>query len=189
MLIQREGEDWHTNLPRERVEPSGFTVRIVSAEPSGDGVDSIYAEYEFPDATWTQTFLSRPLTKKQFEGALAEVGLKVDKSNSFTNLSAWDLAVNGLIVNGFDIYVFNLNTGGFDAHDFLTMDVNAPLGTFAVGYGTSGEGRHIKSWGTPFTEAGLEDSRTPGVPEPSSMLLLGSGFLSAIGIVRRRIVG
>jgi hypothetical protein len=79
VLIQREGEDWHTNLPRERVEPCGFTVRIVSAEPSGDGVDSIYAEYEFPDATWTQTFLSRPLTMEQFEGALAEVGLKVDK--------------------------------------------------------------------------------------------------------------
>ncbi|MGW9025758.1 class I SAM-dependent methyltransferase [Streptomyces sp. NPDC055722] len=79
VLIQREGEDWHTNLPRERVEPNGFTVRIVSAEPSSDGVDSVYAEYEFPDATWTQTFLSRPLTKEQFEGALAGVGLKVDK--------------------------------------------------------------------------------------------------------------
>lgn len=32
----------------------------------------------FPDAVWTQTFLSRPLTKDQFEEALAEVGLKVD---------------------------------------------------------------------------------------------------------------
>jgi SAM-dependent methyltransferase len=79
VLLQREGEDWHTNLPRERVDPSGFTVRTVSAEPAGDGVNSVYAEYEFPDATWTQTFLSRPLTKEQFEEALAEVGLKVDK--------------------------------------------------------------------------------------------------------------
>ncbi len=78
VLIQREGEDWHRDLPRERVDPSGFTVRIVSAEPAGDGVNSVYAEYEFPDATWTQTFLSRPLTKEQFEGALAEVGLRVD---------------------------------------------------------------------------------------------------------------
>lgn len=79
VLIQREGEDWHTNLPRERVDPSGFTARIVSAEPAGDGVNSVYAEYEFPDATWTQTFLSRPLTMEQFEGALGEVGLKVDR--------------------------------------------------------------------------------------------------------------
>ncbi|WP_405971489.1 class I SAM-dependent methyltransferase [Streptomyces sp. NBC_00988] len=78
VLIQREGEDYHTNLPRERIDPSGFTVRMVSAEPVGDGVDSVHAEYVFPDAVWTQTFLSRPLTKDQFEEALAEAGLKVD---------------------------------------------------------------------------------------------------------------
>ncbi|MFJ8359564.1 class I SAM-dependent methyltransferase [Streptomyces sp. NPDC093984] len=79
VLIQREGEDYHTNLPRERVDPSGFTVRIVSAEPVGDGVNSVRAEYEFPDATWTQTFLSRPLSRQQFEEALAEAGLRVDR--------------------------------------------------------------------------------------------------------------
>ncbi|MFF2217397.1 class I SAM-dependent methyltransferase [Streptomyces antibioticus] len=79
VLIQREGGDWHTNLPREHVDPSGFTMRIVSAEPTGDGANTVYAEYEFPDATWTQTFLSRPLTKKQFEDALAEADLTVDK--------------------------------------------------------------------------------------------------------------
>ncbi|MFJ5532949.1 class I SAM-dependent methyltransferase [Streptomyces sp. NPDC093261] len=79
VLIQREGEDRHTNLPRERVDPSGLTVRIVSSEPVGDGVRSVRAEYEFPDATWTQTFLSRPLTKEEFEEALAGVGLMVDK--------------------------------------------------------------------------------------------------------------
>lgn len=79
VLIQREGADYHTDLPRERVDPSGFTVRMVSAEPVGDGVNSVRAEYEFPDAVWTQTFLARPLTKKQFEEALAEAGLAVDK--------------------------------------------------------------------------------------------------------------
>jgi SAM-dependent methyltransferase len=79
VLIQREGEDYHTNLPRERVDPSGFTVRIVSAEPVGDGVNSVRAEYEFPDATWTQTFLSRPLSRHQFQEALEEAGLRVDR--------------------------------------------------------------------------------------------------------------
>ncbi|OKJ94761.1 methyltransferase [Streptomyces sp. CB02400] len=79
VLIQREGEDYHTNVPRERVDPAGFTVRIVSAEPVGDGVDSVHAEYVFPDATWTQTFRARPLTREQFEEALAETGLKVDR--------------------------------------------------------------------------------------------------------------
>jgi hypothetical protein len=78
VLIQREGEDYHTNVPRERVDPSGFTLRIVSSEPVGEGLRSVRAEYEFPDATWTQTFRARPLTKDQFEDALAEAGLKVD---------------------------------------------------------------------------------------------------------------
>ncbi|MFC5956092.1 class I SAM-dependent methyltransferase [Streptomyces pratens] len=79
VLIQREGEDYHTNVPRERVDPAGFTVRIVSAEPVGDGVDAVHAQYVFPDAVWTQTFRSRPLTKEQFEEALGEEGLRVDR--------------------------------------------------------------------------------------------------------------
>ncbi len=79
VLIQREGADFHTDVPRERVDPAGFTVRIVSVEPVGDGVDSVHAEYVFPDATWTQTFLSRPLTPEQFETALAEEGLRADR--------------------------------------------------------------------------------------------------------------
>ncbi|MER6959147.1 MULTISPECIES: class I SAM-dependent methyltransferase [unclassified Streptomyces] len=79
VLIQREGEDYHTALPRERVDPSGFTLRISSAGPIEGGVHSVRAEYEFPDAVWTQTFRTRPLTKEQFEEALAEAGLRVDR--------------------------------------------------------------------------------------------------------------
>jgi SAM-dependent methyltransferase len=78
VLIQREGEDYHTNVPRERSDPSGFTVRIVSSEPLGNGANSVHVEYDFPDARWTQTFLARPLTKEQFESALEEAGLEVD---------------------------------------------------------------------------------------------------------------
>ncbi|MFF8730715.1 class I SAM-dependent methyltransferase [Streptomyces sp. NPDC015171] len=78
VLIQREGADYHTNVPRERVDPSGFTVRIASVEPAGNGVNSVRAEYDFPDAAWTQTFLARPLTKEEFESALTEAGLEVD---------------------------------------------------------------------------------------------------------------
>ncbi|MDT0389624.1 class I SAM-dependent methyltransferase [Streptomyces dubilierae] len=79
VLIQREGEDYHANVPRERVDPGGFTVRIVSSEPVGDGVNSVRAEYAFPDAVWTQTFRARPLSRGQFEEALGEAGLRVDR--------------------------------------------------------------------------------------------------------------
>ncbi|MFG2952706.1 class I SAM-dependent methyltransferase [Streptomyces sp. NPDC048291] len=91
VLIQREGADYHAAVPRERVDPGGYTVRIVSAEPVGDGVNSVRAEYEFPDATWTQTFLARPLTREQFEEALAETGLEV--AEYLTEDGTWVRAV------------------------------------------------------------------------------------------------
>ncbi|GAA3107402.1 class I SAM-dependent methyltransferase [Streptomyces echinatus] len=78
VLIQREGPDYHTDVPRERTDPSGFTIRIASVEPAGKGVNSVRAEYVFPDAVWTQTFLARPLTKERFESVLAEAGLEAD---------------------------------------------------------------------------------------------------------------
>lgn len=94
VLIQREGEEYHEDVPRERRDPSGFTVRIASSEPVGDGVNSVRAEYEFPDAVWTQTFRARPLTKEQFEEALQEADLKVDRY--LTEDRIWVRAVPGV---------------------------------------------------------------------------------------------
>ncbi|MEV6978662.1 class I SAM-dependent methyltransferase [Kitasatospora sp. NPDC093806] len=78
VLLQREGEDWQLTLPRERPLGADGLVRVVSATPVGEGVNSVHVEYEWPDARWTQTFLSRPLSRPEFEGALAEAGLAVD---------------------------------------------------------------------------------------------------------------
>ncbi|MFE5584857.1 class I SAM-dependent methyltransferase [Kitasatospora sp. NPDC056531] len=79
VLVQREGEDWHLNVPREsRIGTDGI-ARILSATPVGDGVNSVHAQYEFPDGTWTQTFLSRPLSTEAFEQALADAGLQVER--------------------------------------------------------------------------------------------------------------
>jgi SAM-dependent methyltransferase len=74
VLLQREGRSWHGDVPREHEIPGGL-VRVVSSVPAGPGVQSVHIEYVFPDATWTQTFLSRPLTTAQFEEALAQAGL------------------------------------------------------------------------------------------------------------------
>ena len=38
---------------------------------------SVHVEYEFPDARWTQTFRSRPLTTAEFEALVAGAGLTV----------------------------------------------------------------------------------------------------------------
>ncbi|MFC5665737.1 class I SAM-dependent methyltransferase [Kitasatospora misakiensis] len=78
VLIQREGEDWQTDLPRERPLGEDGLVRVESATPVGDGVNLVHVVYEFPDAKWTQSFPSRPMSQADFEGALAEAGLAVD---------------------------------------------------------------------------------------------------------------
>jgi len=76
VLIQREGADWHDDVPRE--SPDG-TVRMAYSRDVGDGVREVHAEYRFPDAEWTQTFRSRPLTVEEFEQALRDAGLFVER--------------------------------------------------------------------------------------------------------------
>lgn len=78
VLIQREGADWHDDVPREKALAGGGLARVASSEPVGPGVRSVHVQYDFPDAHWTQTFLSRPLTRQAFEQALAEADLVVD---------------------------------------------------------------------------------------------------------------
>lgn len=77
VLIQREGADWHDDLPREAPLGTDGTARVVSSLPYAPGVRQVHVEYVYPDATWTQTFLSRPLTRAEFEDALAGAGLAV----------------------------------------------------------------------------------------------------------------
>ncbi|WMX47602.1 class I SAM-dependent methyltransferase [Streptomyces roseicoloratus] len=90
VLVQREGADYHDAVPRERHDPAGYTVRIVSCDPVGDGVDRVLCEYVFPDARWTQTFLSRRLTTADFEEHLREAGLVVERY--LTDDGIWVLA-------------------------------------------------------------------------------------------------
>ncbi len=78
VLIQCEGEDWQTDVPRERALGENGLVRVESATPVGDGVNLVHVVYEFPDARWTQTFPSRPMDRAEFERALAEAGLTID---------------------------------------------------------------------------------------------------------------
>lgn len=129
-----------------------------------------------------------------FLGKTVLDGLKVNKSNSFTNFAAWDLAVDGITAKNFGIYVFTFTSSDFDGKDFLNATVKGiPLGTFAVGWGEittidKHGHKHIKQFGTPFTEAGLETQGT-SVPEPSSLMLLTSGLLGMGAFLRRKLKG
>jgi hypothetical protein len=100
-----------------------------------------------------------------------------NNSNSFTNWAAADLAVNGLTVTGFDVWYYDINGSGITGGKTIDVTFGSalPIGTFAVAYGTLGD----KVFSTPFTESGL-------VPEPSTLLLLGSGLIGLAGFGRKK---
>ncbi len=106
-------------------------------------------------------------------------------SNSFTNWSALDLAINSISATSFGIYVFAINADlGSKGLIDIGFSAPLPLGTYAVAYGQSPpmnpRGDYFV-FSTPFTEAGLV------VPEPGTLLLFGAGLLSMAGVVRRRL--
>ena len=78
VLVQREGAGWHDDVPRERPLLDGV-ARVTASADAGDGVRSVHVEYVFPDARWTQTFRSRPLSPAQFAGALTGAGLVLER--------------------------------------------------------------------------------------------------------------
>lgn len=111
-----------------------------------------------------------------------------NKSNSFKNWAADDLAINGITAEDFGIYVFALS--GEDLGGKGLVDVmfpgGLPLGTFVVGYGQAYYNWKQCVYDTPLTEAGLTDGTTSTTPEPGSLVLLGSGLLLTTLLLRRR---
>jgi hypothetical protein len=104
-----------------------------------------------------------------------------DSSNKFENWGPHDQDI-GVTASNFGIYVFALTTA-LDSKGLVNIvfSQGMPVGTYAIAYGqTPPSNGKVKIYDTPFTEAGQT------VPEPGSLLLLSTGLLGLVGMVRRK---
>lgn len=140
---------------------------------------------------------SNPYSFTGYEGSLTAgkevygdiLGLTgANNSNNFGNWQSADFTDNAINATSFGIYEFNLGAdlGPQGLLNITFANGVVPVGSYVIAYGGSGR----RFYDTPFTEAGLETGGGGGgsVPEPSSLLLIGSGLVGFAFLGRKKLL-
>ncbi|HEX9021066.1 MAG TPA: PEP-CTERM sorting domain-containing protein [Nitrospirota bacterium] len=169
--------------------PSGGTALSVAA--------GVNPSLGFGNLTNTTGAFQTKMTSGDLYGAL---GLGPIANNSFN----WSNLTGATLPNGspnpdagvtaFNLYAYSLSNSGtnLDGKGLVNVLWSAgglPGGTFIAAFGVSTNKKEdLVPYSTPFTEAGLVGTPPPpppSVPEPSTLLLLGSGLLG-LGLFGRK---
>lgn len=158
---------------------SNFTAPVINSKLSPTGTGSFYVSENGFSSDDVYSFLDTATGTNDFKYG--------SPSESFGNWAGAEKAVNGIIADSFEIFVYDLSNTGISGGKTVdaTFDF-LPCGTFAVAYGTdvAPPASHAGDvFATPFTQAGLT---THDVPEPKTLLLLGAGMLVSALFCRRR---
>lgn len=129
------------------------------------------------------------------ESAYAELGIEPEGGGSseqfFPNWVNGDTANGITAATTFNLYVYEIPVALPASPGNITLSLTgATAGSYVIGYACEAAGTPCpngKEDSTPFTNAGLIGrSLPPPVPEPSSLVLFGSGLIGMGTLVRRK---
>ncbi|GIH66723.1 methyltransferase [Microbispora siamensis] len=80
LILERHKPGWHETVrPTERTDPAGFTSRIRTVERPEPGTVALTVDYLWGDASWTHSFLTRPMSDERLSAELATAGFRIDR--------------------------------------------------------------------------------------------------------------
>jgi len=161
-----------------------------------DGSNNISAGSSTFTATSIGAFASATFTNGSSQDAYTAIGTGATghgaPSENWSNFSGVEASI-GVTATKFYLYEYNLNSfassfGNYGLLD-LTFNGTLPKGTIAIGWGCASPNNCISQYNSVFTQSGFAGgggNTSSSVPEPSSIVLLGSVFLAMLGIWQRK---